>query len=277
MHRAFHLYTGHLLIPLFVALGAVLLELVWRVAVASKGYDFRGALSTLAIAVGHRALNGLGALIISPLFALAWRVAPWHWPLHDWRTWVVGFFVVELAYYWDHRFSHEVRWLWANHSVHHTAEQITFLSAVRLGWAHLFSPAWMVYLPVALFGFDPRLIFLLLAIDLRFQFFLHTEAKITLGPLEWVLNTPAHHRVHHASNGPYLDKNYGGALIIYDRLFGTFAKEIPAEPLRYGLAHPVGSNNPLVLALGEWRRLFVDMYRAPGLLAAARIALGRPT
>ena len=117
----------------------------------------------------------------------------------------------------------------------------------------------------------------LLALDLRYQFFLHTESIGKLGPLEWVLNTPAHHRVHHGANQAYLDKNYGGMVIIFDRLFGTFAAERADQPIRYGLVHPMGSKNPFVLALGEWRRLFGDLFHAQSLPAAARIALGPPS
>jgi sterol desaturase/sphingolipid hydroxylase (fatty acid hydroxylase superfamily) len=125
-------------------------------------------------------------------------------------------------------------------------------------------------------GFDPRLVLGLLALDLNYQFFLHTEAPISLGPLEWVLNTPAHHQRHHATNDAYLDRNYGGMLIAFDRLFGTFAAEWPEEPTVYGLVHPIESCNPFELALGEWRRLLADLSRTRGLAAAAAIAFGPP-
>ncbi|WP_304187965.1 sterol desaturase family protein, partial [Phenylobacterium aquaticum] len=129
---------------------------------------------------------------------------------------------------------------------------------------------------LVLAGFDPRLVLGLLAFNLHYQFFLHTEMVGPLGPLEWVLNTPSHHRVHHACNSRYLDRNYGGVLIVFDRLFGTFAALSPEEPLRYGLVHPVGSRNPIAVALGEWRRLFADLLAARSLKAALRAAFGRP-
>ncbi|RUL66418.1 sterol desaturase family protein [Dyella dinghuensis] len=254
----------------------VVLEMLWRLLVAGKGYNFRSAGSTMLIALGHTVTDALTALALAPVFALVWHFAPWHFSMHDWRVWVIGFFVVEFAYYWYHRFSHEVRWLWASHAVHHTPEEMTLLSAIRLGWTNLISAGWLVYLPVMALGFDPRMVIILLALDLRFQFFLHTEARVNLGPLEWILNTPTHHRIHHASNAPYIDKNYGGALIIFDRMFGTFAAERKDEPLRYGLDHPLGTHNPLGLVFGEWRRLLTDLRRAPSWYAAARIALGRP-
>ena len=259
-----------------VALVAIGVEAIWRLRVAHKGYAGLAAAATLGLAAGNLVFGVVNALGLAAVFSLAYRVAPIHWPLDDWRTWAVGFVAVEFAYYWFHRLSHEVRWMWATHSVHHTPEQITFLSSIRLGWTNLFSAAWVVYLPLVLAGFDPRLVFGLLALDLNYQFFLHTEAKVSFGPLELILNTPAHHRVHHASNPSYLDRNYGGVVILFDRLFGTFAAERPDDTLRYGLVHPTTSKNPLRLAFGEWRRLFGDMARAQSPLAAIKVALGPP-
>jgi sterol desaturase/sphingolipid hydroxylase (fatty acid hydroxylase superfamily) len=166
--------------------------------------------------------------------------------------------------------------MWATHSVHHTPEQITLLSALRLGWTNLFSLGWLFYLPVVLAGFDPRMVAVLLAFDLNYQFFLHTEAVGRLGPLEWIFNTPAHHRVHHGSNPAYLDCNYGGVLIVFDRLFGTLRTERADEPIRYGLAHPLGTRNPLNLVFLPWRQLMMDMRGAGSLRGALRVALGRP-
>jgi sterol desaturase/sphingolipid hydroxylase (fatty acid hydroxylase superfamily) len=255
---------------------ALVAEIAWRVGVSRKGYDTAAAMATLGVAAGNLLAGALTSLALAGVYGLAWSLAPIRWPLNDWRTWAVGLCLVEFAYYWFHRLSHEVRWLWATHAVHHTPEQMTLLSAVRLGWTSLFSGGWLVYLPVVLAGFDPRLVLGLLALDLHYQFFLHTEAPIRLGPLEWVLNTPTHHRLHHAANPGYLDRNYGGMVIVFDRMFGTFAAERPEEPIRYGLVHPLGSHQPIVLALGEWRRLLGDLAKARSLAAVAAVAFGRP-
>src|SRR5579872_1050538 len=163
-----HVLRLHWLLPL--ALAAVLIELVWRLAIARKGYNARAAAATLAVAVGHSVSEGASAIVVVAIMGLVARLSPLHWPLQDWRTWIIGFFVVELAYYWFHRLSHEVRWLWATHVVHHTSEEITLLSAIRLGWTNLLSCGWVVYVPVVLLGFDPRLVFLILTLDLRYQF-----------------------------------------------------------------------------------------------------------
>lgn len=261
---------------LLVMLALVLAEWVWRRRVRGVGYDGRGALASLAVGAGHLLSGVLPALVLGGLFAAAARWAPVHWPVGDWRTWLAAFFAVELAYYVFHRASHEVRWLWTTHAVHHTPEEMTLLSSIRLGWTNLLSFGWVCYLPLVLAGFDPRLVFALLAFNLHYQFFLHTEAVGRLGPLEWVLNTPSHHRVHHGSNAAYLDCNYGGVLIVFDRLFGTLRSELADEPVRYGLAHPLGTQNPLRLVFLPWWRLIVDMRAAGGVGGALRVALGRP-
>ena len=271
LHGAGHMPRGLLAVMVL----AVLIELSWRL-VHGRGYDRVEAAATLGVAAGNIVIGVSSSLVIGAVLLAVSRLAPVHWPLKDWRTWTVGFVLVEFAYYWFHRLSHRVRWLWASHQVHHSPRQLTFLSAIRLGWTNLPSGGWLLYLPLVLAGFDPRLILAILALDLHYQFFLHTESIGRLGPLEWVLNTPSHHRVHHGCNPAYLDRNYGGMVIVFDRWFGTFAAERDDEQVIYGLAHPPESRRPLVLALGEWKRLFVDMARAGSPLRAVRLALGPP-
>jgi sterol desaturase/sphingolipid hydroxylase (fatty acid hydroxylase superfamily) len=260
---------------LAVMLVLVLAEAGWRLA-RGRGYDGRAALTTLGLVLGSIPFAILNAVALSAIFGTAARLTPLHWPLHDWRTWAAGFIAVEFAYYWFHRASHRVRWLWASHSVHHSAEQMTLLASLRLGWTNLFSAGWACYVPLILFGFPPLMVVTLLAVDLRYQFFLHTEAVGRLGPLEWVLNTPAHHRLHHASNAAYLDRNYGGVVIIFDRLFGTLAREEPGDPIRYGLAHRAPAPNPIRLAFREWGLMLRDAWRAPGLRAKSRALFAPP-
>lgn len=254
----------------------VVAEWWWRARISRRGYDLQQARASLLVAAGHVIARVVTAAALTGVFAAAWALAPWHWPLDDARTWLAGFVAVEFAYYGFHRCSHEVRWLWATHAVHHSPEQMTLLSAVRLGWTNLLSLGWVFYLPLVLLGFDPRLVFVLLALDLQYQFFIHTEAVGRLGPLEWVLNTPAHHRVHHASNPEYLDCNYGGMVIVFDRLFGTFREQRADAPIRYGLAHPLSGVHPFSLVFGEWRRLLAAMRAAGNARQAIRIAIGRP-
>jgi sterol desaturase/sphingolipid hydroxylase (fatty acid hydroxylase superfamily) len=254
---------------------AVLVEIGWRL-VRGHGYDRAEAAATAGVAVGNILIGVGSSLIVGAAYFAVWAITPIHWPLGDWRTWAIGFVLVELIYYWFHRLSHQVRWMWASHQVHHSPRQLTFLSAVRLSWTNLISGGWLLYIPLVLLGFDPRLVLAVLALDLHYQFFLHTEAVRRLGPLEWVLNTPSHHRVHHATNPAYLDRNYGGMVIVFDRLFGTFAPERVDDPVVYGLVHAPADLRPHTLALGEWRRLLADMLHAGGPVKAVKVALGRP-
>jgi len=256
-------------------LALVLAEAGWRLA-QGRGYDGRAVLTTLGLVAGNIPFALLNAAVLSGVYGVATRLAPVHWSVTDWRSWALGFVAVEFAYYWFHRTSHRVRWLWASHSVHHSPEQMTLLASLRLGWTNLFSAGWMFYVPLALIGFPPVMIVTLLALDLRYQFFLHTEAVGRLGPLEWVLNTPSHHRLHHASNPAYLDRNYGGVVIVFDRLFGTFAELRADDPIRYGLAHRPPTANPVRLAFREWGAMLADAARARTLKGLGRALFAPP-
>jgi sterol desaturase/sphingolipid hydroxylase (fatty acid hydroxylase superfamily) len=251
--------------PLFLGIAAVAIiaEMVWRLR-TGRGYDGRAALTTAGLVAGNLVAATLHAIILATMFGAVWTHVPHRFAASQWHSWALGFFAVEFAYYWFHRASHEIRWLWASHHVHHSAEQITFLASLRLGWTNSLSLGWLFYLPVIAIGFDPRVVVTLLAINLNYQFFLHSEAIPRLGPLEWLFNTPHHHRAHHASNPEFLDRNYGGMLIVWDRLFGTIAPESDVAK-RYGLAGKTREDNPVRLALREWVQIAVDFRRAKGL------------
>ncbi|MBY0421837.1 MAG: sterol desaturase family protein, partial [Parvularculaceae bacterium] len=213
---------------------------------------------------------------IAPVYVALHAASPVKRDAADWRVWVAGFFAVEFAYYWMHRWSHTVRWLWTSHSVHHSAAEFTLPAAIRLGWTNVFSGAWLVFAPLMLLGFPPLVVVVLLAANLKYQFLLHTELVGKLGPLEWILNTPSYHRVHHASNPVYLDRNFGGVLIVFDRLFGTFAAERNEEKIVYGLVEPLRSNNPFAIALHEWGRMGRDALRARDAGEIWTALFGRP-
>lgn len=261
---------------LFVVIALILAEAAWRVYVRRSGYDWQSAATSFGIAIGHFVSGVANTAIVSAGLMAAWKLTPLHLPVTDWRTWACGFFAVEFAYYWHHRWSHTVRWLWATHAVHHSAQQLTLPAAIRLGWTNALSGGWLVFAPLVLLGWHPAVIAGLLAMNLSYQFFLHTEAIGRLGVLELFLNTPSHHRVHHASNDCYIDKNFGGVLIVFDRWFGTFAAERAGELIRYGLAQPIDSNNPFKLALNEWGLMARDIMNARSLTAAWHAAFGRP-
>lgn len=177
-----------------------------------------------------------------------------------WGAALVLFLGVDCAYYWFHRIAHEMNAPWAGHVVHHSSEEYNLAVALRQGtFQGCFS--WIFYLPLAFLGFEPRWYAAMSSFDTLYQFWIHTRIIGKLGPLEWVMNTPSHHRVHHARNPQYLDKNYAGTLIIWDRMFGTFIEE-QDEPV-YGLTKPLNSWNPIWANLHIWADLFRDAWLAP--------------
>jgi sterol desaturase/sphingolipid hydroxylase (fatty acid hydroxylase superfamily) len=160
--------------------------------------------------------------------------------------------------------------------VHHSPNELNLSAAYRLGWTARLSAAPLFFAPLVVMGFPPMIVGAALAANLFYQFWLHATWIPRLGPLERVFNTPAHHRVHHASNPEYLDANFGGVLIIFDRLFGTFVAEQAGVSIRFGLVHPVKSYNPFTIGLQEWRAILADLWRARSVRAAFRAALGPP-
>jgi hypothetical protein len=158
-----------------------------------------------------------------------------------------------------------VRWFWATHSVHHSPNQLNLSAAMRLGLTGRLTGTTLFFTPLAWIGFDPRIVLATLSLNLLYQFWIHATWIPKLGWLEGILNTPSAHRVHHARNLEYLDANYGGVLLIFDRLFGTYIAERAELSCEYGLVTPVTSYNPLVIEFGPWAALFKDLAAAPSL------------
>lgn len=260
---------------LLVLVVLALAEFGWRRHWAGKGYDVRAAMASLGVMIGGALFKPVGAIVMGTAFVAMAAIAPWQFALDDWRVWLAGFFAVEFTYYWFHRYNHTIRWLWTTHAVHHSAAQFTLPAAVRLGWTGVLSLGWTLYLPLVLIGFPPLMVGSLIGANLLYQYLLHTEAVGRLGPLELLFNTPSHHRAHHASNPDFLDCNFGGVLIVFDRIFGTFRREPDGGGLNYGLTEPLDSYNPFVIALGEWGRLIRDLRRAAPR-QWPRILFGRP-
>lgn len=241
-----------------------------------EDHDIRETAASVGVAIGDvlaRVLTG-GLAAIPFLWLYQHRL--FDIPLHSAWSLLALFVGVEFCYYWFHRASHRIRWLWATHAVHHSATHFNLSAAIRLGWTGQLTGAFIFFLPLAWIGFHPIAIGLMLAAGLVYQFFLHTALDVRLGPLEWVLNSPAHHRVHHASNESCLDRNYGSTLIVFDRLFGTFAEAPASEPLRFGLKGREASTNPLWIALGEWVYLLRDVRRAQDFRARLKVLFGAP-
>lgn len=259
---------------LLAMLVAITAEWLWRRR--RDGYDAGAAMASLGVAAGQAVIRPVTGVLLAAIFTAAYAITPLRLPADDWRTWVAGFFVMEFTYYWFHRTNHRIRWMWATHAVHHSARQLVLPSAVRLGWTEMLSLGWLFFAAVVLIGFPPVVVATLLGLNLIYQFPLHTEAVRSLGPLEWVLNTPSHHRAHHSSDPGYLDCNFGGVLIVFDRLFGTFRPEPREGGLTYGLVHGMDSRNPARIALHEWARMLSAMRGKERISDKVRIALGPP-
>jgi sterol desaturase/sphingolipid hydroxylase (fatty acid hydroxylase superfamily) len=243
---------------------------------AHDDLDGRETVASIGVAIGDIGVRMLTGALAAVPFLLLYQFRLFDIPLTKTWSWIALFFGVEFCYYWFHRASHRVRYLWATHAVHHSATHFNLSAAIRLGWTGTISGAFVFFLPLAAIGFHPVVIGAMMGLGLIYQFFLHTAVPVRLGPLEWILNTPAHHRVHHASNDAYLDKNYGSVLIVFDRLFGTFASAPADEPLRFGLKGREPSNNPVAIALSEWGHLARDVRRAHTFRQKVRIMFGAP-
>jgi sterol desaturase/sphingolipid hydroxylase (fatty acid hydroxylase superfamily) len=200
----------------------------------------------------------------------AWR--PWELSGH-WAVWVAAFVLADFAYYWAHRLSHEVNILWIGHQVHHQSEDYNLGVALRQSVLQKVLLMW-VYWPLAIIGFPPEMFLTSMAINLLYQFWIHTELIDRLGPLEWVLNTPSHHRVHHGRNPEYIDRNHAGVFIVWDRMFGTFQQEL-IKPT-YGVTRPTESFNPVQ---AQWKPvvdLWMDVRSISGWRDRLRFLLAPP-
>jgi sterol desaturase/sphingolipid hydroxylase (fatty acid hydroxylase superfamily) len=218
-------------------------------------YGLGDSETSLGLAFGWLLVAPLtGALTIGTI-ALAWRYRLVN-PGNSILAWIALFLAADFLCYLWHRANHRLRWLWATHVVHHSAPRINFLASFRQGWTDGISGTWLFWAPLGLLGFAPAQCGVYFVTLLAWQFWVHNEWAPSLGPLEWLLVTPSGHRVHHSLKDIHLDRNFGGVLIIWDRLFGTYARE--GERLsRFGL-EGVTSTNPLSIALGEWRSMFRD-------------------
>ena len=260
-----------------IFLGAfVLLEALWLIFVRKSAYQWGHTAASFGVAALKRGADMLTGGIAAAILFWAYRHRIATIEIDSAGTLIVAFLAVEFAYYWHHRWAHQVRWLWATHGVHHTAPHMNLSVAGRLGWTGLLSGSVLFFAPLAYIGFHPAAIFLLLAASLFYQIWLHTELVPHLGPLEWVFNTPSNHRVHHGSNPEYLDRNFGGVLMIYDVLFGTYAREKPDTPVVYGVVEPMDSKNPFVISTYEWLRMARDVARARGIGQVLGFLFGRP-
>ncbi len=258
-------------IPVFIA--AILLELFWARRRGLAIYETRDSLACLAMGLGNVLVAAAVKTFTFGALMWAYQYRVFSFDAGVWWHWALLIVAEDFCYYWFHRLHHEVRCLWAAHVNHHSSRRFNLAVALRQSWTTPLTGFWF-WMPLALLGFHPAMILTAKAISLLYQFWIHTEAIGELGPLEWVMNTPSHHRVHHGRNPQYLDRNYGGIFIVWDRLFGTFEPE--REKVDYGLVHNIDTYNPVKIAFHEWAAIARDLWRPPPGLARWRALFGSP-
>ncbi|MEM7183004.1 MAG: sterol desaturase family protein [Spirochaetota bacterium] len=264
-------------VPFFVL--AMLLEILSIRYLEKKGkYETRDTFASLSM--------GVGSIVAGILFAFV-KVNFFFW-LYQYRVYTFGFspFIIllcfcldDMRYYWAHRFGHEYRWFWASHINHHSSQHYNLSTALRQTWTGTFTGLFVLQAPLIVLGFHPYLVFFVGGLNLLYQFWIHTEA---IDKLPWwfeaIFNTPSHHRVHHASNPRYLDSNYAGTLIVWDKLFGTFVPETKKDLPRYGIVKNLATFHPIKIALHEyvgigkdllqsglsWKQRFYYLFATPG-------------
>ncbi|MBD3731633.1 MAG: sterol desaturase family protein [Sphingopyxis sp.] len=257
--------------PVTYAIPAFILLLIAEMVVALRRdrsrYEARDTLTSLLLGTGSQVASALvGGMVVAMavwlhqyrLFDIGIDFKTWWW------AWILCFFLDDLAYYAFHRSAHRVRWFWASHVIHHSSQHYNLSTALRQTWTGFISLGFLFRLPLFLIGFPPAMVFFCAGLNLIYQFWIHTEAIKRLPKwFEAVMNTPSHHRVHHGVNPRYLDANYAGVFIIWDRMFGSFVAERDDEPVRYGIVKQLGSFNILWAAVHEWVGIAKDVWHAP--------------
>ncbi|MEZ4756196.1 MAG: sterol desaturase family protein [Flavobacteriales bacterium] len=257
--------------PLFFALMGI--ELAWSAWSGRRVYRFKDFVTNISCGIGSQVVGAFSKTVIFAIYVWSYEHLRLFTLPPSALTVVVTFLLVDLLYYWFHRLSHQVNFLWAAHIVHHQSEDYNLSVALRQSWWQGLFSFWF-YIPIAILGVDPITIVTVAAFVTLYQFWIHTEALGRLGPLEWILNTPSHHRVHHGSDPKYIDRNHAGTLIIWDKLFGTYQRE--EETPVYGITTPLASWDPVYANFHYWRDLFSWAARTPRWSDRIRLFLKPP-
>ena len=243
----------HYAIPFFIV--TVILEIILTIKIKLDEYEFKDAGTSILMGLGNVFIGLFTKGIVLGVFLFLYQYRFFTIPF-AWWSWLILLFAEDLCYYWFHRISHESRLFWASHVVHHSSQKYNLSTALRQTWSGSFY-SFVFWIPLLLIGFHPIMVMTQMAISLIYQYWIHTEL-IKKMPywFEAVFNTPSHHRVHHATNPQYLDRNHAGIFIIWDKLFGTFEPEI--EKPVYGLVKNIETYNPIKIAFLEWVNMFRD-------------------
>ena len=246
--------------PVFLLL--IVIEFLVGLKRGNNTYRLNDALNSIALGIMSQLVGVFTVLLTLGIYTAVFNhLALWRLPAEAPWVWVAALVLYDFCYYWLHRAGHTVALFWAAHVVHHQSEDYNLSTALRQtssGWV----AGWLFYLPMAVLGFPPLVFAVVALVDLLYQFWVHTQQVGKLGWFDRWFCAPSNHRVHHAVNDRYLDKNYGGIFIVWDRLFGSFAAEDDAEPCVYGTRGPLRSWNPLWANLQHYAALVKDSWRA---------------
>ncbi|MEM6262921.1 MAG: sterol desaturase family protein [Bacteroidota bacterium] len=255
-----------------VMLGLVLLEFVLSQIQKRKVYEGKDLLASIFIGIGNLITTAFLNIAMFSIILFFYNVVPWTVPI-TWWSFILCLVILDFFRYWAHRIAHEQRFWWATHVTHHSSENYNFSVSFRLSWVQQIKLVF--FIPVALCGFHPVVFFICHQIEVLYQFWIHTEFIRKLPrPIEFIFTTPSHHRVHHATNEKYLDKNYGSTFIIWDRMFGTFQPE--EEQAIYGITKPPESYNPAYLVFHEFMDIVKDFFHASDWKTRWKILFGHP-
>ncbi|MEM6534334.1 MAG: sterol desaturase family protein [Pseudomonadota bacterium] len=268
--------------PTTLAAPAFVLAVIWewwavKTSRAKGRYETADAITSMAMGLGNVIVNTLTGFASLWLMMLVWPYRVFDMPV-TWWSFLIVFVAYDFIYYWKHRFAHRMRWFWMEHVTHHSSRHYNLTTALRQPWFGPFTGLIALGWPLVLIGFHPTFIFFAGGLNLIYQFWIHTEAIDRMpGWFEAIFNTPSHHRVHHATNPRYLDANYAGVFITWDKMFGSFVPEIDSDKPDYGTVKPLKSYNPIVVAYHEFAALLSDC-AADGLrpLTWVRRAINAP-
>ena len=260
-------------IPFFFLL--IFIELAYGVVRGKNTYRLNDSINSISMG----SLSRLQGLVILGFSGTIYEIIVARYQLAQlpdqalW-VWISCFLLYDFAYYWKHRLGHEVALFWGSHVAHHQSEDFNLSTALRQSSIDFYG--FLFYLPFFFLGFPAEILFTVVSLNLIYQFWVHTEHVPKLGPFEWIFVSPSNHRVHHGRNKVYVDKNYGGVFILWDRIFGSFQEELAEEPVAFGLRKPLNSWNPVWANVHVYWRLILDFYAMPGALNKLKLLVKPP-
>lgn len=253
-----------------------LMFIVYEFVRFRRFYVLKDSLANSVLALMHQFSDALSLFFLLPFFYWLHQYALFNIELNALSV-LIAFIVQDFLYYWFHRASHHIHWFWAAHVVHHSSKNMNFTTAFRQSIFYPVVGMWLFWLPMIIIGFEPLFVITVVAINLAFQFFVHTQIIGKLGWLEYIFNTPSHHRVHHAVNKGYIDKNFAGVLIVWDKLFGTFVQERDKEQNQYGIIGHCDTTNPWTISIMQWRIMLKQFKSARRFSEKVRVIFGYPS